>query len=69
MAGKQPTQAMGGAGRKGDPGGTGVPADERGAGDGGPIGPARRKPFRGGQSEPDYHGSGQLGEQVVDRTD
>jgi hypothetical protein len=67
MAGKDPAQAMGDGRHKGDPGGTGVPTDERGAGGGGPIGPKKKdKPFRGGQSEAAYHGTGQLGEQPVE---
>jgi hypothetical protein len=67
MADKQPTQGMANDGHKGDPGGTGVPADTRGAGGGGPVGPKDAgKGFRGGQSNAAYHGHGRLGEQEVD---
>ena len=70
MADKHPTQAVPDDGRKGEPDGTGVPADERGAGGGGPRGPKPDgKPFRGGQSKPAYHGPGQLGERTVDGDD
>lgn len=65
-AGKLPTQGMADDGHQGEPDGTGVPRDERGAGGGGPTGPqGKRKPFHGGQSEAAYHGTGQLGEQPV----
>lgn len=68
MADKHPTQGMAGDDRhKGDPGGTAIPADTRGAGGGGPIGPKDDgKSFRGGQSNAAYHGHGQLGEQDVE---
>jgi hypothetical protein len=69
MAGKVATPGMVDDGHRGEPDGTGVPADERGAGGGGPVGPAKHKKFRGGQSEANYHGTGQLGEQKVGDAD
>lgn len=66
MADKQRTQAMGDASHKGEPVGTGAAAYEHGGGAGGQTGPKKKdKPFRGGQSEAAYHGTGQLGEQPV----
>lgn len=68
MTDKHRTQAMPrDEGHKGEPDGTGIPKDERGAGGGGPIGPqGKGKPFRGGQSNAAYHGHGQLGEQPIE---
>lgn len=64
-------QAQGGEGgraRKGDGRTDGImPADERGAGGGGPIGPKDAdEDFHGGQSGAAYHGHGQLGEKDVE---
>ncbi|GGD88702.1 hypothetical protein GCM10011515_05460 [Tsuneonella deserti] len=67
MADKHPTQGMVDDRHKGDPGGTGIPIDTRGAGGGGPIGPKDNgKGFHGGQSNAAYHGHGRLGEQEVE---
>ncbi len=66
MADKHPTQGMNpDDGHKGDPGGTAIPTDTRGAGNGGPIGPKKDDAFHGGQSGAAYHGHGQLGEDPV----
>ena len=65
MTDKHPTQGMANDDRhKGEPAGA-IPADTRGAGGGGPIGP-KDKGFHGGQSNAAYHGHGQLGEQEVE---
>lgn len=74
MADKHPTQGMApDDGRKGQPDGTGIPTDTRGAGGGGPVGPkdagTKDGGFHGGQSNAAYHGHGQLGEQEVDGQD
>ena len=67
MTGKQPTQGMADDGHKGDPDGTGIPADTRGAGGGGPTGPKDAgNGFHGGQSGAAYHGHGRLGEQEIE---
>ena len=72
MSDKHPSQAMPHDGRPGAPDGTNNPP-ERGAGGGGPLDPAasgkRKRGFRGGQSEPAYHGTHRLGEQQVDDED
>ena len=63
-----PTDKPGGA-RSGDGRTDGlIPADERGAGGGGPIGPKDKgdEPFHGGQSDAAYHGHGRLGEDEVE---
>ena len=74
MTAKHPTQAMPKDGRAGAADGTNRPSEQgrRGGGDSGggpyPSGerPAGRKPFAGGQSQREYHGTGQLGDQPVD---
>jgi hypothetical protein len=47
-----------------------IPADTRGAGGGGPVGPREQSDgFHGGQSGAAYHGHGQLGEKKVEGDD
>ena len=73
MSDKKPTQAMPDDGRAGAPDGTNQPdTADPGAGGGGRLRPDRseqRGGFRGGQSQPAYHGSHQLGEQPTDDAD
>ena len=73
MAETEPTQGMPDRkAQRGAPRGDGrrdglIPADERGAGGGGPIGPKDADgDFHGGQSGAAYHGHGQLGEDEVE---
>ena len=69
-SGKQSTQGVVSDGHKGEPDGTGIPTDSRGAGGGGPIGPEDAgEGFHGGQSNAAYHGHGRLGEQDVEGQD
>jgi hypothetical protein len=57
-------------GHKGEPDGSRIPADTRGAGGGGPVGPGKQSDgFHGGQSGAAYHGHGRLGEQEVEGQD